>query len=86
MQKSDLQYSIKKSERIISGVMAWSKNEFAQRTSQLSEMQQQLEQAITEEESLMTKISMKLDQIAALKLEISKRVPETNGFSVSIQD
>ena len=86
MEKSDVQYSIKKSERIIKGVMDWSKTELVERSNHLLEIQERLENEITEEERLMTKISSKLALIEKLQLEISKRVVETNGFTYSIQE
>ena len=85
MERSDVQYSIKKSERIIKGVMEWSKTELVEKSTQLSELQQRLENEIAEEERLMNKISAKQALIEKLQTEIASRVVETNGFICTTQ-
>ena len=85
MEKSDIQYSIKKSERIIKGVMEWSKTELVEKSNYLASIQDELEKEISEEDRLMAKISSKLALIEKLQLEISRRVIETNGFTCTMQ-
>ena len=85
MEKSNIQYSIKKSERIIKGVMEWSKTELVEKSNYLASIQDELEKEISEEDRLMAKISSKLALIEKLQLEISRRVIETNGFTCTMQ-
>ncbi|EAY23748.1 hypothetical protein TVAG_120860 [Trichomonas vaginalis G3] len=84
MEDLEIKYKITRYTNIIKEIQNWNSTEFAERQQVLASLHEELEKEIAKEEKYQSTISKKLDEIAALKLMISERVSDTNGFSTKL--
>lgn len=82
MENLEVQYKITRYTNIIKDIQNWNQTTFAERQKLLSQLHEDLEKEIAKEEKYHSTISKKLDEIASLKLLISERASDTNGFTI----
>ena len=82
MDKSELLCSIARSEKQIKEVDSWRASEYKSKYEELSHLQSQLAEEVSQEEEYHRKISQKLNQIAKLKEKIGESTPEDNRFRI----
>lgn len=85
MDKAELLSHIARYNQQIQEVTMWRKNEYQEMSNQLSDLQEQLEKAIEEQDRRKRHIKQKLDEISMLKEQILDAESHISAFKIQKQ-